>query len=273
VTQTIAGITPIKASERAKWVKALLYGDTGVGKTYTAATASRVKDMSPVLFIDVEGGTKTLETYFPEVEFIRVKDTYDNQGRLVRSAWQHLDMVCEDLKTGDHPYVTYVVDSLSEAYELAMAHWMRIAVSKDKDKDPDIPGGDKKGEDSFGRDWTKARSMLRRMVRSFRDLDAHVIFTAHAQEVKAVDGDYMKVFPAFPGKLAREVSGFIDEVLYLYAKPTGKKDTDGNLIIERSVLAQPTPRFNVKSRGGLPNVLRAPDMGKICEIVLNGVRP
>ncbi len=68
--KVIAGIQPIKASERAKYLKLLVYGQPGSGKTYLAGTATKVPELSPVLFIDVEGGTKTLTTYFPDAEIM-----------------------------------------------------------------------------------------------------------------------------------------------------------------------------------------------------------
>ncbi len=111
--------------------------------------------------------------------------------------------------------------------------------------------------------------MVRRMVRAFRDLDAHVIFTAHEQEVGPDDKSKI-VLPSLPGKLAKEIPGFIDEVVYIYARPTGKKDADGNMLIERRILAQPTPRYVVKSRGGLPVSLRDPSIKAITDIVLKG---
>ena len=54
---------PLESATRAQdELKILIHGDPGVGKTWLAGTAADSKAMSPVLFVDTEGGTLTIRS-------------------------------------------------------------------------------------------------------------------------------------------------------------------------------------------------------------------
>lgn len=50
----LGGVKVQRVSERTDWVKMLIYGVPGAGKTYLAGQAATIERMSPVLFIDIE---------------------------------------------------------------------------------------------------------------------------------------------------------------------------------------------------------------------------
>jgi hypothetical protein len=251
----LAGIPIERVSERSEWVKLLLYGVPGSGKTYLAGSASEVARMSPVLFIDIEGGTKTLRNVFPDVDVIRIRDKFDDKGRLVKSAWKRLFEVYEDLRRGV-PHNTIVLDSLTEAYKMSMYSVMAdVMKSGDRqNQDPDVPAV---------RDWGKSSEQIRRMVRALRDMDKHVIFTALQNDVKDQMTGAVTSKPSLPGKLADEIPAYIDEVLYLWVK-AGKEG------VERKILTEPTGKFIAKDRSGmLPTTMTNPTMARIAELVLD----
>jgi hypothetical protein len=251
--RTVAGLPILTLGERTDFVKMLVYGVPGVGKTYLAGTADDVEAMRPVLFIDIEGGTKTIKQLHPNIDVIRVRDQFDEKGKMIKTSWEKLQDVYEELRRGV-TYKTIVVDSLTEAQKMAMYSVMMRTVQNDPSRDPDIPAQ---------RDWGKSGEMVRRMVRAFRDLDAHVIFTALEASVKDAKDGSVTITPSLPGKLAFEISAFLDEVLYLYARPQGEE-------IIRRVLTQPTGKNIAKDRSGhLPTTLEDPTMSKIGEAVLD----
>jgi len=241
---------------RAEYVKIMIYGAPGAGKTYLAGTANDVPEMCPVLWIDVEGGIKTLRNKWPMCEFIRIKDRYNDKGLLVKSAWEKLQDVYEEFQKGVLGYKTIVIDNATDAQGLAMQSVMQRLVAEKPERDLDVP--DK-------REWLKGGEMIRRMVRMFRDLDAHVIFTAHEQEYKDDKTGEVTVLPDFPGKLPRRVAGYLDDVVYLYTKPKGNAGE-----VERKILCQPQGKWRVvKTRSELPPVLVNPTMEKIAKYTLD----
>ena len=172
----------------------LIYGDPGVGKTYLAGTAEDSEDTSPVLFLDVEGGTTTL----------RKRKSLDVVP--VRSIKQ-LTEIHNDVYKDPNYYKTVVIDSLTELQALDMRDIMRELIERRPDLDPDVPSQ---------REWGKSRERMRKIVRAFRDLPCNTIMTA----LEATDKDDNNVvthYPSFPGKLKSEIPGFMDVVGYLYA--------------------------------------------------------
>ena len=106
----------------------LVYGVSGVGKTTLAGSASAVPDLSPVLFVDVEGGTLSLAGTYPKVEVVPVQSFMDIQK-----------IYDELYKTGGSGYRTVILDSLTEAQKLSMKAIMRKASSENSDVDEDVP--------------------------------------------------------------------------------------------------------------------------------------
>lgn len=198
----------------------LVYGDPGAGKTTLASTANDHPDTAPVLLIDVEGGTAT----------VRHKDI---DVVSVRSIRQLLEVYAQ-LEKDPGYYKTIVIDSLTELQKLDMNDIMVDLIKKRPDLDPDVPSQ---------REWGKSIQHTRNLVRRFRDLPYHVIFTALAQTQTDSDGT-REILPSFPGKLAGEIPGFLDVVGWLnVVEEKGQ--------FERRLQVQPTRRVKAKDRIGI----------------------
>ncbi len=171
----------------------LTYGEAGVGKTTLLGTAEDVKDTSPMLLLDVEGGVVTL----------RKRKNLDVIA--VRSMQQVVD-IHRELHNNPGYYKTVGFDSLTELQKLDMRELMREASGRNPNQDEDVPSM---------REWGKSGERIRRIVRAYRDLPMNTLFTAHTIIEKDANG-LTTYAPSLPGKLRAELPGFLDIVGYMY---------------------------------------------------------
>lgn len=260
--ERIGGLPIMMAGEENPWIKMVVYGDPGVGKTRLVASSWEVEAMRPILFLDIEGGIESFQYRYPEIKVIRIRDTYNTVGRLVKTAWENFSGVYEEMKGGKYEFNTIIIDSLTEAYDLAKRHWLHnvIAVQGKDDRDPDMPAK---------RDWVKQGALMRRMFRLFRDLDKHVLYTALKADVTTDDGALVNHTPSLPGKLAYEISGFVGELLYMdVVAPSKKEATEGNKGVRR-LLTQPINKYLAKDRSdNLPLLIENPTMATLAQMML-----
>jgi hypothetical protein len=225
------------ASDFHGYINMAVYGDPGVGKTRLAGSAFDVPEMSPVLVVDVEGGQLTLRDCYPDVSVVRVK------------AWDDFSNIYRDLFTqlnkGTCKYKTVVIDNLSEMQKFNMQDIMNDLLAANPDRDPYVPSV---------REWGKNGEMIRRTIRGFRDLPCHTIFTLHRAVEMNDNGDIVRVYPSLSGKLANEISGFMDEVFFMYVKMVSKEQ-------KRLLLTTATGKEVAKDRSDrLPTVVEEPTM-------------
>lgn len=144
-------------------VKALIYGESGVGKTRLASTID-----SP-LILNAEGGLLSLSQHnIDSIDIETPKDVMDAYEFITES---------EDAKK----YKTIVFDSISEVAEVY------LSALKKKHKDPRAAYGELADDISH-------------LIRSFRDIqDKHVYFIAKGQKIEDENG--VSIYrPIMPGK-------------------------------------------------------------------------
>lgn len=235
---SIGGLKVRKPSDKLPYLNAMVYGESGVGKTLLAGTAAYVEELSPVLFIDVEGGTTTLSHFGEDAQISIVPDP--DEDRPLR--WPDLQKIYNDLYTGNHPYKTVVIDSLTEMQKLAMNTVLNGVGKMTFEAEGNLP--------EF-KDWHINTEQMRRLVRAFRDLPINTICTALADEVAdprtaRSDNPRMLKRPSFTKKLAQEIPAFFDLVFYLYSKQRGESniryiqtDKDNNVVAKCRVRGVP----------------------------------
>lgn len=242
--RTLAGLNINKVAERGPWLNMLFYGESGVGKTTLGGSSDAVKEMQPVLEIDIEGGSESLRHSYPNVDVVRIK------------TWQEMQDVYSDLydqaKRGERDYNTVVLDSLNEIQKFSMETIMIKTVKEHPERDQDVPSM---------REWGKNLEQMRRMVRGFRDLEMHTIFTCLSETERDDMTGLLHTNPLLTGKFKKEVPALLDVVCYYYQKQFGVGD---NLEMKRLLLTQRTDVQVAKDRTGkLPMVIEAPTMEKI----------
>lgn len=243
--QSLGGLEIATVQQQATTFNAILFGDSGVGKTRLAGSASEVPEMSPILFLDIEGGMQSLKHLYPNVAVIRVK------------TFEQLKKAYDALFDGDHPFKTVIVDSLTEAQKFGMYDIMARAVVKEPNRDPDLPG--------IG-EWGKNTEQMRKFVRAFRDLpNVNTIFTALRMDDRNPRTGVTTTLPNLSGKLAREVPALVDEVLYYYIKNVGGQ-------YKRLLLTTKTEEIVTKDRSdNLPAIVQEPTMQLLYDYITHRI--
>ena len=205
----------------------VVHGESGAGKSWLADTAP-----GPRLILDVEGGVDW--TPSTKVEWDPrgpVPELGADDTAVVRVPdIEVIDRTLQWLASGQHPFRSIVIDSLSEAQKRLL------------DK---IAGASQPTQQQFG-------SLLRegdRLVRFLRDLKMHqtkpaqvVVFVCGSKE-RGTEG-HAVVRPLLTGQLADQLPYAVDVVMYLAAG----LDEEGRLY--RKGLFQPLSGFAAKDRTG-----------------------
>jgi len=242
-----------QAGHRERYLKMLVYGDYGAGKTYLAGTAVGVPSMTDILLLNAESGDLTYDSdafEFKNIDSVTVtsfkqaarvhefllkhcvlRDTDDVEG--LRKMEAFLKDV--DISTIKQPrrYRTVIVDSLSEIEALCLNQLLGVTDTNLAD----VP------EAAEWKEYKQNHSMISRLVRAFRNLPMHVILTCARQYTQ--DEQKRQIFmPQMTGKLASQVQGFMDLVGYLVVGQA----VDDNSAAPRRLMVQPAPRYSAKCR-------------------------
>jgi len=168
-------------NQSSRFVKALCYGDAGVGKTALCATAP-----NPII-ISAESGLLSLSHL--NIPVIEVKTLQD-----VQDAYQFITE--SDEAKG---FETVCLDSITEIAEVMLSQY------KQDDKDP---------RKSYG----ALADHMSKLVRTFRDLEErNVYFSAKMIRIEDEHTGISTFRPAMPGKtLVNGLPFFFDEVMALH---------------------------------------------------------
>lgn len=243
-------------------LKMLVYAPSGHGKTFLAGTAVGDKRLMPMVIADFEGGTRSIRsktTIVPLEDFPDFVPSLDKIVVVRIKHWEDFDVIYEVVHSSDNPYRSLVIDSLSELNYLTLSEVVSAAVKSDRGHDPDVPER---------QDYLRSSTQMRKLIRFFRDLDMHTIFTAQANEKENPQTHRMQAVPNLTGKLVFEVPGLVDIVAYLGVMDDA--DEEGDPIVVRSLLVQPTGRFMAKARdedGRLGEAIDDPTLPKIMDLL------
>ena len=234
---------------RERYLKLLIYGNYGVGKTTLAATSSLVPSMGDVLMINAEAGDLSLEG-MEDIDTITI-NTFKALGQINEFLKQH----CEAREKGDmdklitmeavlkgcepaditkpREYKTLIIDTLSEVESYCFDQLLGIT---------DTITIDQEVQSAEWGEYKQNNKMIQRVIRAFRDLPMNVIFTC-GEKYNQDETKKYKYTLDMTGQLAKKVQGFMDMVGYYVMGRDGDK-----IVRKLCVLPSPTGKFDAKHR-------------------------
>ena len=236
-------------SRKEPYLKLLIYGNYGVGKTTLAATSLGVPSMGDYFMINAEAGDLSIEDPDEKLDWVLVQN-FRTLGRIHEYLRQHCTardkgdddflkrseallkgIDIEDIKEPKR-YRTVIIDSLTEVEAYCFNQLLSI----------DTTRIDEETQSAEWSEYKKNNSMILRVVRAFRDLPMHVIFTA-AEQYQQDEAKRYKFSPDFTGKLSKKIQGFMDMVGYLAIGQEGDSVT-------RRLYVTPSPagKYEAKHR-------------------------
>lgn len=189
-----------------RYLRVLLYGQAGTGKTQAAggATTAAGGEMYPTVFVDVDGGSLSVM----QNDLILIEDIEN---------FDQLRSVMRDIRAGRFTVggeivapKALVIDSLTHLYDAQL---------RDQGEKIDM----QRWQDGVASqaDYLVGHSRLKAILDSLRRLPVHVICTAHVLEIQEAGLTARR--PALPGKMSNSVVEYFDIVGYLYARAKGKE--------------------------------------------------
>ena len=210
------------------YLKALIYGPPGAGKTSLVKTISSAYK---TLIISAESGLLSVSGLDCDVIDITVDDT----GNLIEDKKARLQRLAEvySFLTKDKKYELVFIDSLSE-----LSQTMVEALQKEM---PDRKDGLVL--------WGENLKRMRSLIKAFRDLKKHVVMTCLSDIDKDDTGKRFLTID-MAGKISKEAPAMFDLVAFL------KVDAEG----KRALITQPNENTIAKDRSGLLEQIEVADL-------------
>lgn len=215
-------------------VKLLIYGSPGAGKTEFLASADKDERTSPLLWLDLEGGTSTFESRVRKIDISEIGNPVEGMIDVVRiKTWDEVKKTYDFLWNAKYTdkravYKALAMDSLTEINDFALQRTLNE--SSAARLEPGVPEQ---------RDYLKTNQLMKKMLRGLRDIeDLSVFMTALPKEAVDLDGGIQQIQPALIGKLSYEAMAMVDFGVYLRVNSTKKQrelhfDQKGKAIAKR----------------------------------------
>lgn len=218
-----------KIEETLSFLKLLVYGASGIGKTFLAGSAQDVPEMGRVLYCDVEGGITTLRGR-KDLDVVRI------------TQYEQIIEVAKYMQQNPDVYATLVIDPLNTLFDLCMS-----SVSTDTSNIPSQ------------RDWGIAGRKFLALVQGLYKVRCHVIATCLERTTKDEHTGAVIYSVDLPGQSQIKIPAYFDVVGRLdIAFPKGPNEPP-----VRVLRVQPFGKYIAKDRWGLPPFVVEPTMAKI----------
>lgn len=207
-------------SEEVPWIKMVLYGAPGVGKTYWAAQAPE-----PV-FIDFERSTETLRSV------LELKDVPVFRPETFKEVMKFVEEVAKTKK-----FSTIIFDTVSSMQTFYMREYMIEVEKKGGGRDRFLP---------YQGDYRYATNELTDLWWYCQNMDANVIFIAHEKVVENDQGNIAAIYPLLTPAVRDALSQFINVIGYMEKKTNAVSKT-----VERNLYLNSTNTILAKNRLGI----------------------
>lgn len=229
----------VPVSEASPYLKLLLYGLNGKGKTRTAAKAPR-----PLIIDCNEEGTLSVRNY---------------KGAEVFNAttWEDLTFIYWLLKSGKHKYKTVVIDTLTMMQDICTRHVLKDSSDRDPMKDP---------RTMSQREWGKLAEFMNPMLLDFRNLPMHVVFVAQQRTVDNDEEEKIEKVPQLSPKIRLNATSCVGVIGHISQRPIrrGGKGKKEKVEYHTVMLTGPHEVYTTKDRTGvLPRNMIDPSVNKI----------
>lgn len=234
-----------RASELPQWVRVLIYGRSGKGKTRVAATAPNV------LIIDVnDQGTDSVR-----------RDIDPNVFQAV--TWSDVIDIYWYLQAGDHEFESFAVDGITAMQALCMKFVLGDEAARDASRDPDMPSRPI---------YNKVTELMRTQITNFRNLPMNAIFTALTRTRTGAQEDDDDDFGTFisPGcspAIADHLEASVGLIGHLTSKEVQVKvkgTKERRMVVRRQLFVGPSERYLTKDRYGVfPPYIVQPNLSKM----------
>lgn len=233
----------VQSPEKIEFLKMLVFGESGSGKTTFIGTAQDSPLTHPAFLLDIEGGSTVLNDK-PQI------DVKQSRKMLGEGSVQE---IADILHKNPKYYKLFGLDSLTELREIDMTEVMQDQFNKKPETtDLYVPSP---------REWGKSGSRVKEVLRYLKDLPCHVVVTTLMTEKKDDRTGIVTIGPMLPGQLGGQVPGFFDIVGYL--RPITK---NGETV--RTMQFAKTERVMAKDRTkALPATLDNPTIPEIWDII------
>lgn len=211
----------------------LVYGHGGTGKTTFSSTAPK-----PVL-ADCEGGAK----------YFGIRGIEMDKADIIQ--WSDMREFYEAVAKSEHE--TIVIDPIGELMEKLMNHMRAMGNSKlvQSDGSPSMAG------------WGWLKDNMRKMLKSLRDINKHVIIIAHVDE-KDDEGRLVQR-PKIMTKLSEELVNMVD-IVGLATRIQTEEGEKYAIQVDTT-----SDKYIAKDRTGQLGKIIPPDFTKIVEAI-NGTK-
>jgi hypothetical protein len=260
VKSLVGGLGATLSNQTTK-VSLLLYGPEGTSKTTSALRMSTMCGPNQrILLIDAEGGAKIEALRQRGVDLTKVEVwPRPEDGGPSALTYEGLDALATELsKSGmcgpDGVYIGGIWDSGTEITRRLLDQVTATA----RDKDARL--GKDRGRFQINlEDHGIASSMLRDLLRQFRDLPWHFVITALERRDTDTDTGKVKYGPAMSPAMANDCAGLVDVVGYTNVEQVGENNVD-----VYSARFTPLERRRAKDRFGmLPSKMADPFFDRI----------
>lgn len=211
------------SAEYGRWIKALICGEPGSGKTLFSSTFPNA------IFASVEGGLMSIASR--NIPFVDIEDTTQLEELKI-----HLNLPpAEREKYLGVKVDTVVLDTIDEIQGLFIKERLN----------------DQKQDVMKIQDWGWLKDELTALLRGFRNLDMHVVFTCHVKSVQEDEG-IVRYRPGLQGAISDWVPGAVDLSLLLTNRiKTQIVDNEAKPVVTRWLQTYPDQQHQwIKDRSG-----------------------